>query len=65
MTDRELQTAVDIAADLQHENERLRRALNDIVNASRDDGMAKMINWMRGRAVAALTGEKCDCHDCK
>lgn len=51
------QVAKGIAADLQHENERLRRALNDIVNASRDEGMAKMINWMRGRAIAALTGE--------
>jgi hypothetical protein len=52
-----VRAATAIAADLQHENERLRRALNDIVNASRDEGMAKMILWMRGRAMAALGGE--------
>lgn len=57
LANRGKEKAVEIAAELQHENERLRRALNDIVNASRDEGMAKMINWMRGRAIAALTGE--------
>jgi hypothetical protein len=32
----------------------LQEALQDIVNASRDDGLAAMVNWMRGRAIAAL-----------
>lgn len=31
-------------------------ALRDIVLASRDDGLAAMCNWMRGRAAAALKG---------
>jgi hypothetical protein len=29
-------------------------ALNDIFNASRDDGLAAMCNWMRSRALAAV-----------
>jgi hypothetical protein len=37
---------------------RLREALVDIVNASRDDGLAAMCNWMRGRAAEALRGCK-------
>lgn len=36
--------------------EKLEEALRDIVNASRDDGLEAMCNWMRGRAAAALTG---------
>lgn len=37
---------------------RLRLALGDIANASRDEGLAAMCNWMRNRACLALTGEK-------
>lgn len=37
---------------------RLKKALEDIYLASRDDGLAAMCNWMRGRALAALTLEK-------
>lgn len=44
--------------DLCIEIRRLRNALSDVVNASRDDGLAAMVNWMRGRALAALTEEK-------
>jgi len=32
----------------------LREALGDIVNASRDEGLPAMVNWMRDRAAAAL-----------
>src|SRR5436189_187295 len=35
------------------ENERLRQALIDIWEVSRDEGLAHMVNWMRGRAIAA------------
>lgn len=34
--------------------EPLRSALEDIVNASRDNGLPSMCNWMRGRAITAL-----------
>lgn len=33
---------------------RLREALREIVECSRDAGLEKMCNWMRGRALAAL-----------
>ena len=36
----------------------LREALGDIVNASRDDGLAAMCNWMRERASAALAANE-------
>ena len=35
--------------------ERYRQALQEIVNASRDEGLAAMCNWMRGRAGVALS----------
>ena len=38
----------------KEDNDNLKRALNDIVNASRDEGLAHMCNWMRERAAAAL-----------
>ena len=37
------------------ERDRYRDALQDIVHASRDEGLAAMIQWMRSRAIAALT----------
>jgi len=40
--------------DAVAEIRRLRLALNDIVNASRDEGLAHMCNWMRGRALTAI-----------
>jgi hypothetical protein len=43
--------------DLVAEVKALRQALQEIVNASRDEGLAAMCNWMRGRAAAALDGE--------
>lgn len=46
---------------LEKQCEILREALNDIVNASRDEGLAKMCNWMRGRAVVGLT----DAHEAR
>jgi hypothetical protein len=46
--------------ELVAENERLRQALIDIWNASRDEGLAHMVNWMRGRAIAALEGRELD-----
>lgn len=46
--------------DLCAEVRRLREALGDIINASRDDGLSAMCNWMRGRALAALTTESWD-----
>ena len=42
-----------LGADCEH----YREALQDIVDASRDDGLAAMCNWMRGRAAAALGRE--------
>jgi hypothetical protein len=51
-------TAARVCADVwEPEVEGLREALNDIVHASRDEGLATMCNWMRGRAIAALQGE--------
>jgi hypothetical protein len=47
----------DEITKLRAENKLLREALDDIVNASRDDGLAAMCNWMRGRAAAALGPE--------
>ena len=47
-------SAYDVPA-LLTEVERLREALHDIVSASRDEGLAAMCNWMRGRAAAALS----------
>jgi hypothetical protein len=47
-----------IATRLRHaeaERDRYLEALQDIIHASRDEGMAAMIQWMRGRAVTALT----------
>lgn len=55
MTDAEQPSAREQA--LLAENQRLRRALNDIWDASRDEGLAHMVNWMRGRAIAALEGD--------
>lgn len=43
--------------DLCAEVRRLRDALGEIYLASRDDGLTAMVNWMRGRAIAALTTE--------
>lgn len=40
---------------------KLREALSDIVNASRDDGLPAMCNWMRNRAFTALTNEDTLC----
>ncbi len=34
-----------------------KEALDDIWSASRDDGLAAMCNWMRGRAAHALQGK--------
>ena len=42
---------------LRSENDRLREALQDIFLASRDGGLAHMVNWIRGRAMAALREE--------
>ena len=44
--------AQDLCADVRL----YREALQDIYDASRDEGMAAMINWMRGRAAWALQG---------
>jgi hypothetical protein len=43
---------------LRAQVEALTEALADIVNASRDEGLAAMCNWMRGRAAVALRGRK-------
>ena len=43
------------AISAEAEGDCYREALQDIIRASRDDGMAAMIQWMRGRAIAALT----------
>jgi hypothetical protein len=43
--------------DLCMEIRRLRDALGEIYLASRDDGLSAMCNWMRGRAIEALTTE--------
>lgn len=45
---------------LAFELAQVREALGDIVNASRDEGLAAMCNWMRNRAAAALTEETDD-----
>lgn len=42
---------------LETENKLLRLALQEIVSASRDEGLSHMCNWMRGRAAAALDGD--------
>lgn len=39
---------------LEYQNEQYREALNDIVHASRDKGLASMINWMRDKAITVL-----------
>lgn len=49
--------------DLCREIRRLRDALGEIYLASRDDGLAAMINWMRGRAIEALTTETWTLHE--
>lgn len=38
----------------ESENKVMREALVEIVQASRDEGLAYMCNWMRGRAAHAL-----------
>jgi hypothetical protein len=66
--DRDWTCAADLAADVARTITRLRarvealtEALAEIVNASRDEGLAAMCNWMRGRAAAALSdGERSD-----
>lgn len=58
LSPREQELILTEAEKLLEENKRLRQALADIVNASRDDGLAAMCNWMRDRAFAALQGRK-------
>lgn len=41
--------------DLIQRIETLEEALREIVDASRDESLAAMCNWMRGRAIAALS----------
>lgn len=42
--------------DAVAEIRRLRTALSEIVDTSRDEGLSAMVNWMRGRALAGLLG---------
>jgi hypothetical protein len=59
-TDAVTPTDAYVAPESGRTDERLRlmrEALNEIVNASRDEGLAAMCNWMRGRAVAAITAD--------
>jgi sulfur transfer protein SufE len=50
----ELAAADGTIMRLERENVIMRQALQDIVLASRDDGLASMIHFMRNRASAVL-----------
>lgn len=41
-------------ASLKRKNTIMHVALTEIFHASRDQGLSAMVNWMRGRAAAAL-----------
>lgn len=54
----EISTWMDRCRRAEKENKQLRLALQEIVVASRDNGLAFMCNWMRDHAAAALDGLK-------